>query len=116
MKGAIGIDIVELDSIRKKASPAFVNRILSDAEKKLYDGISHPQKQLEFLAGRFAAKEAYTKVYQTFEVPMNFKDVSVLKNAIGAPYIISSYRPNDEINVSISHSEHFVVAVCQLVE
>jgi len=116
MNNAIGIDLVELEQLKDKATEAFINRILSDRELPLYQAISHPQKQLEFLAGRFAAKEAYTKVYQTFDVPLNFKDVSILKNDNGAPYIESKYRPKDRVLVSISHTEHYAVAICQLVE
>jgi len=116
MKAAIGIDLVEIETIKEKANERFINRILSDKEKPLYDAISHPKKKLEFLAGRFAAKEAYTKLYQRFEEPLNFKDVSVLKNENGAPYLESNYRNQDKILISISHSDHYVVAICQLVE
>ncbi len=108
----IGIDLVEFARIDSMDQAALVDRVLSSEEKTLYEDLTHPKRRLEFLAGRFAVKEAYTKVYRTFDEPLNMKDVSVLKDEVGAPYIKSPYRPQDVIKVSLSHSEHYVVAVC----
>ncbi len=111
MNASIGIDIVELDSIKDKLSEAFICRVLSAAEQDMFHKIKHTQRKIEFIAGRFAAKEAYTKCYETFDQPLNFNQVSILSKASGAPYIKSTYRPNDTLKVSISHSKHYVVAV-----
>ena len=108
MSKAIGIDIVEFSQIKLKLSDKFINRILSINELKRYNSISHEQRKLE----RFAAKEAYTKVYKKFDEPLNFIDVEILNDESGAPYIVSKYRPNDKILVSISHSANYVVAIC----
>ncbi|MBU1020888.1 MAG: holo-ACP synthase [Firmicutes bacterium] len=112
MSREIGIDIVEFAEIKKKISEKFVKRILSISELQRYDSISNEKRKLEYIAGRFAAKEAYTKVYKRFEEPLNFVDVQVLSDEFGAPYIISKYRPEDTVKVSISHSENYVVAIC----
>jgi holo-[acyl-carrier protein] synthase len=72
------------------------------------------KRKLEFLAGRFAVKEAYTKAYGTFETPLNFNEVSVLNDASGKPYLKSPYRSTDSVMISLSHSKHFVVAMCHL--
>lgn len=108
----VGIDIVELARIKEKMNERFINRILSDEEKQVFLQLTHEQRKLEYLAGRFAAKEAYTKLYKRFETPLNFSDVSVLNDEFGAPYIVSKYKPEDSITCSISHSEHYVVAIC----
>jgi len=110
----IGIDIVEFERIKCHLREQFVTRILSVQEKQMYDKISDSQRKIEFIAGRFAAKEAYSKAYRSFEEPLNFKDVNVLKDEHGAPYIDSKYRPDDKVLLSISHSEHYVVAVCMI--
>lgn len=110
----VGIDIVEFAEIKAKLSDKFVNRILSEAELKVYSKFKKEKRKLEFIAGRFAVKEAYTKVYKSFDVPLNFKDVSVLNDEFGAPYIESSYKPNDELHVSISHSKNYVVAIVMI--
>jgi holo-[acyl-carrier protein] synthase len=111
MSKAIGIDIVELEEIKEKLSDKFVHRILSERELERYHGIKNTERRLQYLAGRFAVKEAYTKVYRKFDTPLRFVDVVVLNDAEGAPYIESTYRKEDVLHVSISHSRNYVVAV-----
>lgn len=108
---SVGIDIVEIESIKKRFNQAFINRILSEKELSLFNTITHDNRKLEFLAGRFAAKEAYTKAYKQFETPLNFKDVSILYDKFGAPFIESSYHPEDQLILSISHSDHYAIAI-----
>lgn len=112
MSKHIGIDIVEFEEIKERLSDRFVDRILSDQELVKYHQIKNTERKISFLAGRFAAKEAYTKVYKRFEEPLNFKDVVILNDEFGAPYIISKYRPEDYVSVSISHSRNYAVAIC----
>lgn len=108
---SIGIDIVEFAEIKEKLSEKFIYRILSNLELTKYHSITNEKRKLEYIAGRFAVKEAYTKVYKSFEIPLNFNEVSVLNDEFGAPYIESSYKPNDDLEVSISHSRNYVVAI-----
>jgi len=108
----VGIDLVEFEDLKARMSKRFVSRILSERELAIYEKIHHPQRKLEFLGGRFAAKEAYTKAYHTFDVPLNYVDVEVLKDDVGAPYIESKYRKTDNVAISISHSPSYVVAIC----
>lgn len=112
MSKEIGVDIVEFAQIKGKINDRFIQRILSNRELSRYNNISNNQRKLEFIAGRFAAKEAYTKVYKNFNTPLNFVDVEVLTDEFGAPYIESKYMPNDNVKVSISHSKNYVIAVC----
>ncbi|MCK5761520.1 MAG: holo-ACP synthase [Candidatus Izimaplasma sp.] len=111
MSKAVGIDIVEFSQIKAKLSDKFINRILSKNELARYSTITHEQRKLEYIAGRFAVKEAYTKVYKEFTEPLNFIDVEVLNDELGAPYIVSKYMPKDILLVSISHSANYVVAI-----
>lgn len=112
MSKAVGIDIVEFNQIKSKINDKFIKRILSENELKRYNSITNEQRKLEYIAGRFAAKEAYTKVYKKFDTPLNFVDVEVLNDELGAPYIKSKYKSDDTILVSISHSANYVVAIC----
>lgn len=112
MSKEIGIDIVEFAQIKEKLNERFINRILSKRELERYKSISNEQRRLEYISGRFAAKEAYTKVYKSFKTPLNFVDVEVLTDDFGAPYIESKYMSEDIIKVSISHSKNYVIAVC----
>jgi holo-[acyl-carrier protein] synthase len=111
MSRSVGIDIVELEEIKEKLSDKFVQRVLSVREQEKYHSIKNTERRLQYLAGRFAVKEAYTKVYNRFETPLNFTDVEVFNDANGAPYIETEYHPEDTLHVSISHSRNYVVAI-----
>jgi holo-[acyl-carrier protein] synthase len=110
----VGIDIVEFDEIKERLSNRFIERILSEKELVQYHKITNTERKISYLAGRFAAKEAYTKAYQTFDKAVNFRDVTILNKENGAPYLISNYNPKDTIEISISHSRNYAVAICIL--
>lgn len=105
-----GIDIVEINRIKKvqERSGKFVERILTAREQEIFNGLSGGRKH-EFLAGRFAAKEAYAKAVGTgIGEGLNFVDIEVLPDEKGKPVIIS---PRDyKTHLSISHSEQYAVA------
>ncbi|HEM2809109.1 TPA: holo-ACP synthase [Streptococcus suis] len=105
-----GIDFQDIDSIneaRQKHSD-FPKRILTDREFERYSQLNG-RKQIEYLAGRWAAKEAFSKAMGTGIGKVGFQDVEILNNANGAPYI--SLSPfNGNVWISISHSGNFVQA------
>ncbi len=82
----------------------FLNRILTDKERALYDALNTDQRKLEFLSGRYAAKEAFSKAKGTGIGETDFKDYEVLKDELGKP--VASLG-----NVSISHDEDYAMAV-----
>lgn len=104
----IGIDIVELDRI-VSVSPGFVERVLSAKEMKLYESYSESRK-IEFLGGRFAAKEAIIKCLSDIEIP-DMKEIEILNNENGKP--IAKYKDYN-IKLSISHEKHYACAVALL--
>ena len=112
MSKEVGIDIVEFEEIKERMTDRFIERVLSKEELEVYNTINHPNRKLTYLAGRFAGKEAYTKVYKKFETPLNFQDVSILNDELGAPYIVSKYHPEDLVKISISHSRNYAIAIC----
>ena len=62
----IGIDIIELSRIQEIMSRQnkLIDRILTANEKQLFEELPMTRK-IEFLAGRFAAKEAFSKAAGT---------------------------------------------------
>ncbi|MEE1130011.1 MAG: holo-ACP synthase [Caryophanon sp.] len=107
----IGLDITELARIEKIATrtPKFIARILTPREQALYDTLSAHRK-VEFLAGRFAAKEAYAKANGTgIRAGCEFTDIEVLPDDLGAPTL---YFKGERSNgfVSITHSEQYAAA------
>ncbi|MDL4840152.1 holo-ACP synthase [Aquibacillus rhizosphaerae] len=108
----IGIDIVELERIKTSLnnSNRFLQRILTDNEIEIYSDLRSDRRKLEFLAGRFAAKEAYSKAVGTGIGKLSFKDIEVIRLASGAPKLIVKDSKSANIFVSISHSEAYAIA------
>lgn len=68
------------------------------------------KRQAEFLAGRFAAKEAFVKAAGTgISKDYNWHDIIVANEESGKP-IINVKGVNDRLHISISHSEMYAVA------
>ena len=62
----IGIDAVELPRITRliEEKPKFIARILTSDEMKLFQSLPF-HRQVEFLGGRYACKEAFSKAWGT---------------------------------------------------
>lgn len=110
----IGLDIVELDRIARLdgKSAKFRMRILSDAELKRYEQL--PQhRRIEFLAGRFAGKEAFAKARGTgIGNGCRFEQIEILPDAVGKP-TLSFDGELVEGFISITHTQ--TVAAAQVV-
>lgn len=110
MISGIGIDIVELKRIEKiiKRQVRFADRILTVKEKETYERLTDSRK-VEFLAGRFAAKEAFSKANGTgIGKELSFLDIEIETDGRGKPMIT---QPLDKgVHLSISHSEEYAVA------
>lgn len=106
-----GIDLQEIDRIASiyQRNHGFADRILTDNEKKIFETFSREKRQMEYLAGRWAVKEAFSKAYGTGIGPVSFQDIEVLSNEKGAPIITKSPFGGNSF-VSISHSGNFVQA------
>lgn len=94
----IGCDIVKNSRFINK-NQRFIDLVLTPQEQVLYKKFG-----LNFLAGRFAAKEAIMKcMLQTKD--LHFLDIEILKDELGAP---TCNIPN--ISVSISHEKEYTIA------
>jgi holo-[acyl-carrier protein] synthase len=110
MISGIGIDIVELDRIKRisEQQGKFIDRILTETEKLEYKKLSDKRKT-EFLAGRFAAKEAFAKATGTgIGHVLSFLDIEIAADENGKPFIVKPHQ--DGVHLSISHSRDFAVA------
>jgi len=106
----IGMDLVEIDRIEKlrKKQPRFPERILTKAELNQYESLNEKRKS-EFLAGRFAAKEAYSKARGTgIGGELSFLDIEIITDEKGRPMI---KRPDfGKVHLSISHTKSYAAA------
>jgi len=105
----VGIDIVSVERIGKvlkNYGEKFIDRILTESEKS---ELKKKGNVVEFLAGRFAAKEAITK---TLEKSIPFNKIEITYSDFSKP--IAKDFP--DIYLSISHEKAFAVAVAVRVE
>lgn len=110
-----GIDLVEISRIKTLYTQAFATRILSKPELLFFEDIQNESRKFTFLAGRFAAKEALFKALKKGDKTLNYKDITILNDEDGAPFIESF--PNCEhyqVELSISHTDNYAVAIVLL--
>lgn len=106
----IGIDIVENNRMIGKEQE-FITRILSKKECEIYFKYSNEQRKIEYLASRFAAKEALFKCFKKGNKDINYNDISILNDKDGAPFIEINGVNLDELEVSISHEKNYSIAI-----
>lgn len=105
----IGIDIIELSRIEDmlKRQRKIIDRILTLSEKDRFETLS-ARRQIEFLAGRFAAKEAFSKAFGTgIGRQLSFMDIEIGTDESGKPFF---KKPAVHAHVSITHSRDYAVA------
>lgn len=107
----IGIDAVELPRMKKimLEKPKMITRILTSREKEVFDQLPL-KRQVEFLAGRYACKEAFSKAWGTGIGKVTFQDIEVLVNERGAPVVTKSPFNEGTVFVSITHTDDLAFA------
>ena len=105
-----GIDIEALASIQNavKKREGFARRVLTDKEMERFASLKG-RRQIEYLAGRWSAKEAFSKAMGTGIGKLGFQDLEILNNERGAPYFSKSPF-SGKVWLSISHTDQFVTA------
>lgn len=112
----IGVDLVEIERIVRvlgRFPDRFRLRVLTDAEQR-YCG-----RRVERIAGRWAAKEAISKVLGLGVRGVGWREIEILPNWAGAPQVRLHARAAaraaalrlEEVTVSISHERSMAVAV-----
>lgn len=105
----IGCDIEEIERFLKYIDKEnYLQKIYTEKEILELNSINNIRKKAEFLASRYAVKEAMSKALGTgISKYFSFKDVEVLKNELGKPYI--EYK-NFITHLTISHTKNTAVA------
>lgn len=126
-----GVDIVELDTIRisyLRQGERLLERLLTEHEKQAFYALKQTERQVAFLAKRFAAKEALLKAIKTgLAEGFSWQQMEVVKDERGAVsfdlkpdfYVklldcksLANYDANSklEIALSLSDSSHYAIA------
>ena len=114
----VGTDILEIDRFRRvlERRPGLREKVFTEAEvaycESKADSVPH-------FAARFCAKEAFSKAIGTGVREFSMSEVEVVRNDLGKPciellgrvYKIASDLAVKDVDVSISHSDLFAVAV-----
>ena len=95
---SIGCDLIDMSRIHD--AQGIAKRILSKEELEIFEGFKG-HRQLEFLAGRFAAREAIVKA---LPVEVSYRDIVIM------PKTLIHYQ-GYAIQVSISHEKDMAMAV-----
>lgn len=112
----IGIDLIDIDRITAvlgRHPDRFRLRVLTEHEQRYCGG------RVERIAGRWAAKEAISKVLGLGVRGVGWREIEILPNRSGAPQVHLHARAArraealdlDEVTVSISHERRLAVAV-----
>ena len=114
----IGNDIIEIERIEKAISKeGFKNKVYTQRELK---NIKKRGDRVETYAGIFSAKEAISKAIGTGVRKFSLTDLEILNDDLGKPYvvvsekldkIIKSKKEDYQIEISISHSKKYVIAI-----
>jgi holo-[acyl-carrier protein] synthase len=112
----LGIDIINVGRIREtlaRFGPRFSRRVLTDREA------AYVRDRPETLAGRWAAKEAVSKVLGLGVRGVGWREIEIVRLPTGQPAVALSGRAQararqlgmGRIAVSISHERDYAVAV-----
>lgn len=109
----VGVDIIEIQrvvEIIEQYGPRFYKKVFTDEEVEYCISKAKPAQHF---AARFAAKEAFSKAIGTgLGKDLMLKDIEIVRDDSGKPSIKTKKIVHDKIMLSISHSDHYVVAVC----
>ncbi|KJD45649.1 holo-ACP synthase [Paenibacillus terrae] len=108
----IGHDVLEIsrmaDILAGKYADAFLNRVLTPAERDL--AVERRGRLAEFVAGRFAAKEAITKAFGCgIGQIIGFGDMDILPEPGGKPAVYLSAPAWDRLGLPGAGSSDYSI-------
>lgn len=100
----VGIDIIEINRMQLK--PEFIKRYLCEAEWKEFQTLETEFSKKQFLASKWALKEALYKALPSEHLV--FDQINITESEYGQPTVaIKDYQ----ISLSLSHNQTTVVAI-----
>ncbi|RIP32941.1 holo-ACP synthase [Staphylococcus gallinarum] len=106
----IGVDLIEIDRITQlyQHQSKLVERVLTENEQEIFHRFSHEPRRMEFLAGRFACKEAFSKALGTgLGKAIALTEIDCINDEFGKPTI---KYDGFQVHVSITHTEHYAMS------
>ena len=107
----IGSDLIEIERITKvylKQKSKLVERILTEQEQEKFHSFTSEKRKIEFLSGRFATKEAFSKALGTgLGKTVSFNDINCYNDDKGKPCI--DYA-GFIVHVTITHTDNYAMS------
>jgi len=106
----IGLDLADIHRIEMavEKKETFPERVLTPGELDLYRQ-KQGKRKAEFLAGRYAAKEAFSKAMGTGIGKVGFLDIEILPDSKGKP-VTTACPFEGKAHVSITHTDTIAAA------
>ncbi len=103
----IGTDITKNERFKKYLeNEKFLKRVLSLWELKKYNSIQSDKSKIEFLAGRFSAKESIVKAS---DKQLLFTKISIENTSSGKPIVMYENNKLENVLITISHETDYTV-------
>ncbi|KRM86633.1 holo-ACP synthase [Lacticaseibacillus thailandensis] len=104
----LGVDITDIARVvqAQTRNDHFAVKVLTPAELAQFQAYAG-QRAWEYLAGRFSAKEAYSKAYGTGIGTVGWQDIEIIDNDHGRPRVTGPFP--GRAHVSISHTHDLVM-------
>ncbi|TCK92880.1 holo-[acyl-carrier-protein] synthase [Natranaerovirga hydrolytica] len=112
----IGTDIIEIERIEKAVNKVgFLEKYFTEAEQELF---INRKGSISTIASNFAIKEATSKVFGTGFREVKLKEIEILRDELGKPYINVFGKAKEiketlgifSFHVTTSHNKNDVVA------
>lgn len=105
----IGIDLTDIPRVimAYQRNQRFADKILTDQEFAIFEKIPNEKFKMEYLAGRFSAKESYSKAYGTGLGKIGFHDIEILDDPLGKP-VVTKQPYSGAAYVTITHTDALV--------
>lgn len=117
----VGVDIIEIERIKEafELNSLFIQKLFNKNEIAYFES---RKLRPEYVAGRFAAKEAVAKALGTGFRDFNMRDIEIDRTSLGKPTVIlkgkakmlAEKNGDYKMHVSISHDKQSAIAYAVL--
>ena len=113
MINGIGVDIIDVKRIHNlfdKFNNIFLDKILTQIEQNIFHTLSNINIKINYLAKRFAAKEAVVKSLGAGIGIIGWKDITILNDDNGMPLATIDKNKLDRLKISNAIKIHLSIS------
>ena len=113
MINGIGVDIIDVNRIHNlfnKFNNIFLDKILTQIEQNIFHKLSNINIKINYLAKRFAAKEAVVKSLGAGIGVIGWKDITILNDDNGMPLATIDKNKLDRLKITNAIKIHLSIS------